>query len=190
MVGQRTYVDIILSWSSGLGITLGHRALSIGKTERGSALTEHPVGVRVELVSWIEAEPAIRAIREAVFIVEQGVPEELEWDGLDPSSTHVLARNNRGEAIGTARMQPEGKIGRMAVLRNWRGRGVGRALLQKLLDLAVQQRLMRAMLAAQIHALGFYERAGFQAIGEPFMDAGIPHRIMVKELLLPEDIMR
>jgi predicted GNAT family N-acyltransferase len=139
----------------------------------------------VELVDWVEAEPAIRAIRETVFIREQAVPAELEWDGLDPICAHMLAWNDRDEAIGTARMQSNGVIGRMAVLKDRRGCGVGRALLQTLLDLAAQQGLSRVTLSAQTHALGFYERAGFHLLGEPFMDAGIPHRKMVKELLLP-----
>ena len=74
----------------------------------------------------------------------------------------------------------------MAVLKDWRGRGVGRALLHTLLDLARTQGLTRVTLSSQTHALGFYERAGFRAIGEPFMDAGIPHRKMVKELMVPQ----
>lgn len=137
---------------------------------------------RVELADWDESSSALRTIRETVFIHEQGVPVELEWDGLDSSCAHVLAWNDRGEAIGTARMQRNGTIGRMAVLKDWRGRGVGQALLQTLLDLAIKQGLARVSLSAQIHALGFYERAGFHLVGEPYMDAGIPHRKMVKEL--------
>jgi predicted GNAT family N-acyltransferase len=130
-------------------------------------------------------ESAIRTIREAVFISEQRVPEALEWDGLDPLCTHALAWNNVGEAIGTARMRADGVIGRMAVLRNWRGCGVGQALLETLLHLAVKQGLQQVTLAAQIHAVGFYERAGFHVISEPFMDAGIPHRMMRRNLLAP-----
>lgn len=141
----------------------------------------HDTG-RVELTDWTITGPAIRAIRETVFIHEQRVPVELEWDGLDPSCAHVLAWNDRREAIGTARMQRNGTIGRMAVLKDWRGRGIGRALLQTLLDLALKQGLPRVTLSAQTHALGFYERAGFHVVGEPFIDAGIPHRKMVKEL--------
>jgi predicted GNAT family N-acyltransferase len=148
-------------------------------------MTQHHEKLRVALVEWAKTEPAIRAIRETVFIREQAVPEELEWDGLDPSCAHVLAWNDHGEAIGTARMQENGTIGRMAVLKGWRGRGVGLALLQTLLDLAAKQGLTRVTLSAQTHAVVFYERAGFRAIGEPFMDAGIPHRKMVRELLLP-----
>jgi predicted GNAT family N-acyltransferase len=149
------------------------------------SMTQYHDTVRVELVDWVEAEPAIRAIRETVFIREQAVPVELEWDGLDPICAHVLAWNDLGETIGTARMQAKGTIGRMAVLKAWRGRGAGRALLQTLLDLAAKQGLSRVTLAAQTHAMGFYERAGFHMIGEPFIDAGIPHRLMVRDLLLP-----
>lgn len=145
----------------------------------------HDIG-RVELTDWTTTGSAIRAIRETVFIHEQGVPVELEWDGLDSACAHVLAWNNRGEAIGTARMQQNGTIGRMAVLKDWRGRGVGRALLQTLLDLATRRGLSRVTLSAQTHALGFYERAGFDVVGEPFIDAGIPHRKMVKELKVPQ----
>ncbi len=148
-------------------------------------MTEQHAQRRVELVEWHRAGPGIRAIRETVFIHEQGVPVDLEWDGLDSSCAHVLAWNDCGEAIGTARMQPSGTIGRMAVLKDWRGRGVGRALLETLLDLAVRQGLPHVTLSAQTHALGFYERAGFRVTGEPFMDAGIPHRKMEKELMAP-----
>lgn len=145
----------------------------------------HDTG-RVELTDWTTTGSAIRAIRETVFIHEQGVPVELEWDGLDSACAHVLAWNDRGEAIGTARMQQNGTIGRMAVLKDWRGRGVGRALLRTLLDLAARRGLSRVTLSAQTHALGFYERAGFDVVGEPFIDAGIPHRKMVKELKVPQ----
>lgn len=150
-------------------------------------MTQHHDNLRVELVDWAKAESAIKVIRETVFIREQAVPVELEWDGLDPLCTHVLAWNELGEAVGTARMQAKGTIGRMAVLKDWRRRGVGRAILQTLLDLAVKQGLARVTLSAQTHALGFYERAGFHVVGEPFIDAGIPHRKMLKELRVLND---
>ncbi len=137
---------------------------------------------RVAIVQWTEAELGIRAIRETVFMREQGVPEELEWDGVDPACVHVLAWNETGAAVGTARLQPEGKIGRMAVLKEWRGRGVGRAMLRTLLQVAIERGLTMVELAAQTQAIGFYEREGFRVIGEVFMDAGIPHRKMVLDL--------
>lgn len=147
-------------------------------------MRQHYEHQRVELVEWIKAEQPIRAIRETVFIHEQAVPVDLEWDGLDPQCAHVLAWNDLGDAIGTARMQESGTLGRMAVLRDWRGRGVGRLMLNRLLDLAAKRGLARVTLSAQTHALGFYEKAGFQVIGEPFMDAGIPHRKMEKDLMV------
>ena len=142
--------------------------------------------LRVERVEWGKEEEAIRAIRETVFIGEQAVPVELEWDGLDPLCAHVLAWNASGEAIGTARMQRTGAIGRMAVVKSWRGRGVGQAILQELLNLAAKEGLSRVTLSAQSQAVGFYERAGFHPVGELFTDAGISHRRMVKELSLPK----
>jgi predicted GNAT family N-acyltransferase len=139
--------------------------------------------LRVEPVEWGKEEEAIRTIREAVFIGEQAVPVELEWDGLDPVCAHVLAWNASGEPIGTGRMQRAGAIGRMAVVKSWRGRGIGQAILQELLKLAAKQGLSRVTLSAQTHAVGFYERAGFHPLGEVFIDAGIPHRRMVKQLV-------
>lgn len=142
--------------------------------------------LRVELAEWEKEEKSIRAIRETVFIGEQAVPAELEWDGLDPLCAHVLAWNTSGEPIGTARMQRTGVIGRMAVVKRWRRQGIGQAILQKLLNLAAKQGLLRVTLSAQTHAVGFYERAGFQPLGELFTDAGISHQRMVKELSLPK----
>ncbi len=142
--------------------------------------------VRVELVEWGQGESAIRLIRETVFVREQGVPLELEWDGLDPACRHLLAWNDHGEPVGTARLYQEGtraKLGRMAVLGAYRGHGVGRSLLRRLLDLAQEQGVTEVRLAAQVSAIGFYEREGFRAVGEMFDDAGIPHRAMT--LVLP-----
>lgn len=117
-------------------------------------------------------------VRRAVFIEEQQVPEELEWDGLDETAFHLLAREAGGRPIGSARMLPDGHIGRMAVLRGHRGTGIGSALLRRMLDEARQQGLKIAYLDAQVHAIPFYERLGFKAEGAEFMDAGIPHRQM------------
>lgn len=125
---------------------------------------------------------ALRAIRETVFVQEQQVPIEEEWDELDPLSSHVLARDNTQRPIGTARLTPERKIGRMAVIAEWRGRGVGNALLQNLIDIARSRGWPEVGLNAQVDAIGFYQRAGFVAYGEPFMEAGIRHQAMRKAL--------
>ena len=113
---------------------------------------------------------------------EQSVPLELEWDGNDPHYVQVLAWDADGEAIGTARMSPSGHIGRMAVVAHRRECGVGSALLQALLSIARQEGLTSVHLNAQTEAVGFYARHGFQAYGEVFLDAGIPHRRMHRSL--------
>lgn len=141
--------------------------------------------MRVDLVEWGQGEAAIRLIRETVFVREQGVPLELEWDGQDSSCWHALAWSEQGEPIGTGRLYQQGdkvKLGRMAVLKEHRGYGVGRSLLRRLLDLAQEQGVTEVRLAAQVPAMGFYERQGFQVTGEPFDDAGIPHRAMTLAL--------
>lgn len=120
----------------------------------------------------------LRAVREPVFVREQQVPIELEWDELDPLSRHVLALDVDGRPIATGRLTPEHKIGRMAVVADWRGRGVGAAVLQRLLAIAREQRLVAVELHAQESAIDFYARCGFQAYGEPFDEAGIRHRHM------------
>ncbi len=134
----------------------------------------------VRLVTWDEAGERLGAVRETVFVHEQNVPLELEYDGLDPDCIHALAETADGQAIGTARLRPGGHIGRMAVLAPWRGRGVGGALLRALIDEAERNGVTETYLHAQVQALDFYARYGFEAIGPEFMDAGIPHRKMVR----------
>ena len=136
---------------------------------------------RIDRVGF-EEEPGIRAVRETVFMAEQGVPEELEWDGLDHEAVHVVARDHSGGVIGTGRLLASGQIGRMAVLPEWRGRGVGTALLRCLLDEARRRGLQRVFLHAQTRALPFYVRHGFTPEGGVFLDAGIPHQAMTYRL--------
>lgn len=135
----------------------------------------------VEL-GWARARSAAHRVRHAVFVVEQGVPEALEWDGQDGGCVHLLALDGSGRAVGTARMFADGRIGRMAVLVDWRGRGVGSGLLQVLVAIAGRRCLAQVTLAAQIHASEFYARHGFAPIGERFLEAGIPHQRMVRWL--------
>jgi predicted GNAT family N-acyltransferase len=127
----------------------------------------------------------LRAVREPVFVHEQKVPIELEWDELDPQSRHVIARDADHQPIGTGRLTPERKIGRMAVLREWRGKGVGEALLRRLIDEARSRGWPEVTLHAQVGAIGFYENFGFIAFGEEYEDAGIRHLDM-RLMLVPE----
>lgn len=132
----------------------------------------------VRPVNWNMSRDKLRAVRRAVFIDEQGVPEELEWDDADERAYHVLALDDEGAPIGTGRLQLDGQIGRMAVLREWRGRGVGRKILATLVDLARKEGCAVARLHAQTHALEFYATQGFVAVGPEFDEAGIRHRAM------------
>jgi predicted GNAT family N-acyltransferase len=136
----------------------------------------------IRLVGWSDAQGQLAAVRRAVFIEEQGVAETLEWDGLDAESVHALAQDPTGAPVGTARLLPDGRIGRMAVLPLWRGKGVGSALLATLLAEAQRRGLSLVRLHAQVHAAPFYERFGFVREGEVFMEAGIPHVGMVRSL--------
>jgi predicted GNAT family N-acyltransferase len=133
---------------------------------------------KVRAASWAEDFAALRTVRETVFVVEQDVPVELEWDGLDEGCRHLLAEDTHGRPIGCVRLLPDGHIGRMAVLAPWRGRGVGRALLRAMLVQAAASGFAVVRLNAQVQALGFYAREGFQACGDMFDDAGIAHRAM------------
>ena len=105
----------------------------------------------------------------------------MEWDGFDAQSRHVVATAD-GVPIGTGRLLPDGQIGRMAVLREWRGQGAGSALLTGLMEIARALGMGRVLLNAQVQALPFYLGHGFQVEGEEFNDAGIPHRRMWRDL--------
>ncbi|MGB5856353.1 MAG: GNAT family N-acetyltransferase [Oceanisphaera sp.] len=136
----------------------------------------------IQLVAYDTAHsPYIRAIREAVFMQEQGVSPELEFDGLDAYAMHVLAVVD-GEYVGTGRMQDDGHIGRIAILQNYRGLGLGAKIVQKLVAEAVRLGYPRVYLGAQTHAVDFYAKLGFTPYGDEFMDAGIPHMSMEKSL--------
>ena len=136
----------------------------------------------IRVLAWSEALAFARPVREIVFIEEQRVPRELEWDEWDERSDHAVALDMKVQAIGTARLLPDGRIGRMAVLREWRRRGVGAALMEALLRQARAQSVSRVTLHAQTQAAGFYRRFGFSERGGEFLEAGIPHVEMTLEL--------
>ncbi len=133
---------------------------------------------RIEPADWITDLDALRTVREQVFVIEQEVPIEDEWDAFDARSRHVLARDAENRPIGTGRLTPERLIGRMGVLREWRGRGVGEALLKALLDQARALGYPAVEMHAQVHAIPFYAKYGFQAYGEEFVECAITHKMM------------
>lgn len=123
----------------------------------------------------------IKAIRTSVFIEEQKVPVELEWDEFDNDSTHILAYYDN-KPVATARLLKDGHIGRMAVLKAYRNRNIGKNMLKYLLELAKMTAIENIELSSQDHAVEFYKKLGFKVISDVYMDAGIPHYTMHKTL--------
>ena len=142
----------------------------------------------VSLADWQHLGEALSQIRFTVFVREQGVPPEIELDGLDANQEkciHAAARDDDGNVVATARLmltQPIPRIGRMAVLKAWRGTGVGAAVLEMLCDEAKRQGYKQVMIHAQSHATPFYFKRGFLSHGSEFAEAGIPHLEMRRAL--------
>ncbi|MCX7063994.1 MAG: GNAT family N-acetyltransferase [Proteobacteria bacterium] len=136
-------------------------------------------------VDWSTYQDRLRAVRTRVFIEEQGVPTAIEWDGLDEDAHHFIALNEAGQPLGTARLLNSGQIGRMAVLKDQRGRGIGRALLEAAVHHAADSGMSRVFLHAQVHAQEFYRKAGFLLTGTAMVEAGIPHVEMAMMLPIP-----
>jgi predicted GNAT family N-acyltransferase len=132
---------------------------------------------KIELLDWPAAEQQASRIRFTVFVEEQRVPAELEMDENDAASLHALAYAD-GRAIGTGRLLPDGHIGRMAVLKGWRGQGAGKAMLRQLIDAARERGLREVALSAQVQAVEFYRAEGFAPEGAVYEEAGIPHQAM------------
>src|SRR5690606_36120923 len=135
----------------------------------------------VELLSWPQARAQALPLRMAVFVDEQGVPAEMEVNEWDAQAVHALAYDG-AQAVATGRLLADGRIGRMAVRVDCRGRGFGAAVLRALIEHARAQGLGAVFLHAQTHAMDFYRRYGFVETGAPFMEAGIAHRAMRRNL--------
>ncbi|MFF9014058.1 GNAT family N-acetyltransferase [Streptomyces sp. NPDC014870] len=153
------------------------------------------VGYVVREATGDEDREACFAVRREVFVVEQDVPQELEYDTYDATAVHVLALREDGLPLGTGRLlfgadaagktggdASVGSLGRLAVAKAARGLGVGAALVRAIEDAARERGLTAVDLHAQTHALGFYERLGYEVYGPEFQDAGIPHRAMRRAL--------
>ncbi|MBF2036610.1 MAG: GNAT family N-acetyltransferase [Leptolyngbyaceae cyanobacterium T60_A2020_046] len=138
--------------------------------------------VQVKVVDYSTHRADIHQVRHRVFVCEQHVPQALEVDAYDPLSIHVLAQWE-GWAVGTGRLAPDGRIGRVAVAQPLRRRGVGRQVMEHLLEVALRQGHPRVVLSAQCHAIAFYEKLGFYTEGPVFEQMGIPHITMWKSLV-------
>ena len=137
--------------------------------------------MNVIIRSFREAEKEIRYIRDIVFGQEQNVAREVDWDGKDSQSIQVVATDD-DNPVGTGRMQPDGKIGRLAVLDSWRGQGTGQKMLRVLVEAAEKEDFQEVFLHAQVHAISFYEKCRFHKDGEEFLEAGIPHVKMARNI--------
>ncbi len=121
----------------------------------------------------------IFSIREQVFVIEQSVDADIEWDGRDHLCRHVIAFTKDELPIGTGRLLPGGHIGRIAVIRSWRNKGVGSAILKQLISIAIDEGVDSVYLNSQTQAMEFYRRLNFVPDGEVFMEAGIQHQKMI-----------
>ncbi|MEL0081881.1 MAG: GNAT family N-acetyltransferase [Gammaproteobacteria bacterium] len=141
--------------------------------------------LRIAVASWEQHRSQLEQVRRSVFIDEQGVPAEIELDGEDIHCQHLLALDcseQPARPVGTVRLLRDGRIGRLAVLKGYRRRGVGRQLLLEILQAARQRGHDTLYLHAQSQAQGFYTALGFQVEGDEFLEAGIPHINMVRKL--------
>jgi predicted GNAT family N-acyltransferase len=141
------------------------------------------MNVTIKIGAWSELQPFAQAIRYAVFVVEQNIPVELEWDDMDAVCLHAVAYDEKGQSLGTGRLLPDGHIGRMAVKKRARGAGVGGAILEALIKAAQERGDRAVMLNAQTMVESFYIRHGFSREGEEFVEADIPHIAMRRELV-------
>jgi YbgC/YbaW family acyl-CoA thioester hydrolase len=177
--GELVYVFANPSTQSSLPVPAQLRAL-LQDFEAGKPMLD------VRLGTWDQLGREAQAIRTAVFVREQQIPAEMEWDAADASCVHAVAYNRFGMALGTGRLLEHApgvaKIGRMAVQQTLRGAAIGRALLDALIDCARQRGERDVLLHAQMSAAGFYRRAGFTTRGNPFDVAGIAHVEMVRAL--------
>ena len=136
--------------------------------------------LKIEIVKWIDGLSQLKNIREKVFIQEQKVTPQLEWDGMDEKAIHFLVFNDNA-AIGCARaivIKDHMQLGRMAVLKEYRDQGIGSALIEKAMTTAKLNQLSAIYISAQCHAIDFYKKFGFEVTSDIYLDAEIPHRDM------------
>ncbi len=138
--------------------------------------------MQINICQFEVSKDAIQKVREIVFEQEQGVSRELERDGLDNNCIHVLAINKDKKPVGTGRLQLNGKIGRMAVIKEYRGSGIGGKMLMALIKAGSKNNMHQLVLNAQKTAIDFYKKYGFEILGEEFLEADMLHMKMVRHL--------
>lgn len=131
--------------------------------------------INITTGTWATLKESAQHIRYQVFVIEQNIPIDLEWDEMDAVSVHAVAYDQMNRAMGTGRLLPDGHIGRMAVLASDRNKGVGGVLLTSLMEVAKARGDAVVMLNAQVQVAAFYNRYGFVPDGGVYMEAGIPH---------------
>jgi predicted GNAT family N-acyltransferase len=142
------------------------------------------MNISIQITHWDEAKSHVMPIRREIFINEQQVPEELEWDEFDQDALHAIVKKEQ-DIIGTARLIIDGqdaRIGRMAIKKDFRGQGIGQEMLEALVTKSLELHVTLIKLHAQVHAVSFYAKLGFEAHGEIFSEAGIDHVNMQKVL--------
>ena len=144
-------------------------------------LTEMSDHYKIIITDYQSYAEDIRSVRTEVFVVEQSVPVELEHDEHDETALHAVVFVE-GLAVATGRMLEDGHIGRIAVLRNQRGKGVGKLVMQTFLQRAKERKLNKVWLSSQCHAHQFYVNLGFVCVGEKYQEAGIDHIKMTKAI--------
>jgi predicted GNAT family N-acyltransferase len=135
------------------------------------------MNISIQITHWDEAKSQVMPIRHEVFIKEQEVPEELEWDEFDQYALHAIVKKDQ-EVIGTARLiidKANARIGRMAIQKKYRQQGIGQKLLSILIQTAKEKGAQECILHAQTHAIAFYAKSDFEPNGPIFDEAGIPH---------------
>jgi len=144
-------------------------------------MLDHYNTMHISITSFLEEEQAIRHVRDSVFVKEQGVPNEDEYDDKDNVCVHAIAWDE-GRPVGTGRLSRDGRIGRIAVLKQVRGKGLAKAIILALEQHARKCGLRQLWAHAQVQALGFYEKVGYRADGDEFMEDGIPHKRIQKSI--------
>ena len=132
---------------------------------------------QIRIADWIRDNALIKSVRHQVFIEEQKVSEELEWDEQDKTAQHCIATIDH-KVVATARLQTDGQLGRMAVLQSYRNKGIGTEVLKFLIKLHQKHSTTPIVIHAQTHAINFYKKFGFAIQGEEYYEAGIPHYTM------------